>query len=330
MAEARPPRPDPIRSIVYALGANLAIAAAKLAGAAFTGSGALLAEGLHSLADTGNQGLLLLGRRQARARPSARHPLGHGRATYFWAFVVALLVFSVGGVVSIYEGVQKLGEGAPVEAPWVAVAIVLFAMAAEGLSLRTALSQIAKVGRDRTLWRWFRETRHSELIVVVSEDIAAIAGLGLALAALLATIATANPVYDAAGSIAIGVLLMIVASGLGTEIKSLLIGESAAPAVRRAIRAFLKARPGVLEIHDLVTTQHGDDVVVAVRARMRGTMAHDVIAAIEDAKAALQAEFPQVAWVFFEPTEAGGRPSPATRSALRARTRSRRSRRRTA
>ena len=328
MAEDRIRRPDPVRSIFYALGANVAIAAAKLAGAVFTGSGALLAEGFHSLADSGNQGLLLLGRRQARARPSARHPLGHGRATYFWAFVVALLLFGVGGVVSIYEGVQKLSRGAAIEAPWVAVAIVLFAMAAEGFSLRTALSQIAKVRRDRTLWRWFRETRHSELIVVVSEDLAAIAGLGFALAALLATIATANPVYDAAGSVAIGVLLMIVASGLGNEIKSLLIGESAAPAVRRAIRSFLKARPGVLEIHDLVTTQHGDDVVVAVRARLSGTTAHDVVAAIADAKAALQAEFPQIARVFFEPAEAERR-APAARSALRAR-RSRRTRPRSA
>src|SRR5205823_2083197 len=153
MAESTSRQPDTVRSIVYALGANLAIAVCKALGAAFTGSGALLAESFHSLADTGNECLLLLGRRQARAPASTHHPLGHGRATYFWAFVVALLLFVIGGVLSIYEGIQKLREPAPLAEPWVAVAIVLFAMVAEGISLRMALQQIDKVRRGLTLWR---------------------------------------------------------------------------------------------------------------------------------------------------------------------------------
>lgn len=299
-----PDQPDTTRSIFYALGANVAIAAAKFAGAAYTGSGALLAEGLHSLADSGNEGLLLLGRKQAKARPSAHHPLGQGRAKYFWSFVVALLLFSLGGLLSIYEGVRKLDEVAPIDMPWVAVTIVLFAMAAEGLSLRTALQQVEKVRGERSLWRWFRETRHSELIVVLSEDMAAIAGLLLALAALLATIATGNTVYDAMGSIAIGVVLIVVASGLAAEVKSMLIGESASPRTRRAIRAFLKTQPGVVEIWDLVTMQLGDDLIVAIRARMKASTGHDLVRAIADCKAALAAEFPQATWIFFEPVDA--------------------------
>src|SRR4029434_9257015 len=133
--------PDTARSILYALGANIAIAAVKLGGVLYAGSGALLAECLHSLADCGNEGLLLLGRKQARAPASAHHPLAHGRAPYFWSFVVALLLFGLGGLVSIYEGVHKLQLRSPIAAPWIAVAIVLFAMAAEGASLRIALKQ---------------------------------------------------------------------------------------------------------------------------------------------------------------------------------------------
>ena len=193
-------QPDTVRSILFALGANLAIALTKLLGAMYTGSGALLAESFHSLADTGNECLLLLGRRQARAPASSRHPLGHGRATYFWSFIVALLLFMLGGLFSIYEGVHKLHEPEPLEAPWVAVAIVLFAMTAEGISLRVALAQIDKVRRGLSLWRWFRETRRSELIIVLGEDLAALAGLMLALAALLGTIATDNAFYDASRS----------------------------------------------------------------------------------------------------------------------------------
>jgi len=216
--------PDTVRSILYALGANVAITVVKFAGALFTGSSALLAESVHSLADTGNEALLLVGRKQASAPPSAHHPLGHGRATYFWSFIVTLLLFTVGGVFSIYQGIRKLSDQSGLDSPWTAVTIVLVAMVAEGISLRMALKQIAKVRAGRSLWRWFRETRHSELIVVLGEDLTAVIGLSIALAALALTMATDNPVYDASGSIAVGALLVVVASGLAIEIKSLLIG----------------------------------------------------------------------------------------------------------
>jgi len=307
-------RPDTARSILYALGANVVIATCKLLGALFTGSGALLAESFHSLADTGNECLLLLGRRQARAPASSHHPLGQGRATYFWSFIVALLLFVLGGLFSIYEGMRKLQDPAPLDAPWVAVAIVLVAMAAEGISLRVALKQVDKVRYGLSLWRWFRETRRSELIVVVGEDLAAIAGLTLALAALVGTIVTDNAFYDALGSIAIGTLLIVVASGLVIEIKSLLIGESAHPRTRRAIRAFLQAQPGIARIENLVTMQHGEYLIVAVQARMDTKVtAAELVETIAACKAALHASFPTVAWIFFEPT-AAARPGNARRS----------------
>ncbi|HEY3181040.1 MAG TPA: cation diffusion facilitator family transporter [Casimicrobiaceae bacterium] len=322
MSRNAPDQPDTARSILYALGANFAIAVCKVLGAMFTGSGALLAEAFHSLADTGNQCLLLLGRKQARAPASSHHPLGHGRATYFWSFVVALLLFVLGGLFSIYEGMRKVHQPDPLQAPWVAVAIVLFAMAAEGLSLRMALKQIDKVRGGRSLWSWFRVTRRSELIVVLGEDLAAIVGLTLALAALLATIATNNVFYDALGSIAIGTLLMIVASVLAIEIKSLLIGESAPPRTRRAIREFLKTYPGVVEIENLITMQQGDELVIAIQARMNTkATADELVQLIADCKAALKVAFPTATWIFFEPTNSASRGSRHARVNFRSRIR---------
>ena len=175
-------------------------------------------------------------------------------------------------------------------------------MAAEVVSLRVALKQIDKVRRGLSLWCWFRETRRSELIVVLGEDVAAIAGLSFALGALLATIATDNTFYDAIGSIGVGVLLIVVASALAIEIKSLLIGESAPPRTRRAIRAFLKAQPGILDIEHLVTMQHGDYLIVGVKARMdTSASGGELVETIERCKKALRANFPSVAWIFFEP-----------------------------
>jgi cation diffusion facilitator family transporter len=294
-----------VRAILYSLAANIAIAIAKLAGAVFTGSGSLLAEAFHSIADSGNEGLLLLGRSQARAPPSAKHPLGHGRATYFWSFIVALLLFSIGGVASIYEGVGKLRSSDNIESPLVAVAIILFAAVAEAVSLYVALKEINRRRGTRSLWRWFRESRRSELIVLFGENAAAIVGLGIALAAVVLTMMTGNPFYDALGTIAVGALLVVVAMAMSAEIKSLLIGESASPAVRRAVRAFLSARPEIQRISSLITLQHGDDLVVAIKAQMRATATPaELVEAVDRCEADLKAAFPQARWVFFEPVAA--------------------------
>jgi cation diffusion facilitator family transporter len=293
---------DTTRSIVVSLGANVAIALAKLAGALITGSGSMLAEALHSVADSGNEGLLLWGRREAKKRPTAVHPLGQGRATYFWSFIVALLLFSMGGVASVYEGIRKLSAGEHIESPWLAIGILIFAAVAEAISLYVALRQINRVRGSRSLWSWFRTTRRSELIIVFGENGAALAGLGVALIAVLLTVWTGDPLYDAAGSIIIGVLLVVVAVAIGAQTKSLLIGESASPRVRRDIKAFLGAWPGIAAMREFITLQHGEDVFVAAKAEIQGTPSiREVEAAIAACEAGLKAAFPEVRWVFLEP-----------------------------
>ena len=296
-----------LRSIYYALAANAAVAAAKLGAAAYTGSTSLLAEAIHSGADSANQALLLLGIHRAKRPASPDHPLGYGKAIYFWSFIVALLLFSLGGMFSIYEGRHKLAGGDPLVAPWLAILILVFSIGMEVVSLRTCLEEIDKVRHGRSLWRWFRDSRHSELIVVLGEDIAALAGLSIALIAVLLTIVTGNPVYDAAGSILIGVLLIVVAIGVAVEVKSLLIGESAEPEVKQAIHTFLSQRPEIEHIFSLITLQLGTDIMVAVKARMgekEGALA--LIEAINRCEADLRLAFPEIRWIFFEPDVTDG------------------------
>ncbi len=294
--------PNALKSIFFALGANAAIAVAKLGAAVYTGSHSLLAESIHSFADCGNQGLLLWGLRRARRSPSPEHPLGYGMAIYFWSFIVALMLFSMGGLFSIYEGLHKLGSREPLSTPWLAVGILLFSVAMEAVSLRACLQEVNRVRGPLGLWTWFRQTRQSALIVVLGEDIAALAGLCLALAAVALTMLTGNPVFDAAGSVAIGALLVGVAMGIGAEIKSLLIGESVEPPVRDAIQAFLEARPEVDRVFNLLTLHLGEDIMVAVKAQMRETVSAAVLVGdINATEAALRKAFPQVRWLFFEP-----------------------------
>ncbi len=291
-----------LRSIFYALGANLAVALAKLLAAIHTGSSSMLAEAIHSFADCGNQGLLLLGLKQADRPATDEHPLGYGMAIYFWSFIVALMLFSMGGLFSIYEGLHKLHETRTMSSPWLAIAILLFSMIAEGISLRGCLREIDKVRNGRSLWRWFRDTRQSELIVVLGEDTAALIGLSLALAAILATIISGNPVYDAWGSIAIGALLVLVAIGIGIEVHGLMIGQSVEEDVRREILTSLEQRGEIDAVLNLITLQLGKDVMVAVKARMHDYQRPDeMIAAINRCEAALKDRLPQLRWVFFEP-----------------------------
>jgi cation diffusion facilitator family transporter len=292
---------DSVRTILYALGANLAIAAAKTAAAIFTGSSAMLAEAIHSFADSGNQGLLLWGMKQAKRPPSPDYPLGWGKAVFFWSFIVALVLFSLGGMFSIYEGWHKLSHPEPLSYAWVAVGILVFGLAAESVSLRACLHEVNKVRGNRGLWQWFRESRQSELVVILGEDMAALLGLALALIAVLITIATGNPMWDAVGSIAIGSVLVLVAAGIGIEIKGLLIGQSADPEVEARMRTLLAGRAEVEKVYKLITLQLGTSLMVAVKARMRGASAADLVGGINRCEAALRAEFPDIQWLFFEP-----------------------------
>lgn len=296
---------DSIKTIFFALGANLAIACAKLAAAALTSSGAMFAEAIHSLADTGNQVLLLIGLRRARLPPTPEHPLGYGKAIYFWSFLVALILFSIGGLVSIYEGLHKLAHPEPLRAPLIAVGVLVFSLAAEAVSMWGCLREVNKVRGARSLWRWFRESRQSELLVVFAEDGAALFGLTLALAAVLLTLVTGDPRCDAIGTLGIGALLVAIAIFVGIEIKALLIGQGVDVTVDAEMRAFLRARPEVVELFNLLTLQLGDRVMVAVKARMAPYPSADaLIAAINVVEAAFRERFPDVLWLFFEPDNA--------------------------
>jgi cation diffusion facilitator family transporter len=261
----------------------------------------MLAEAIHSYADSGNQGLLLLGLKRARQPPSPDYPLGYGKAVFFWSFIVALVLFSLGGLFSLYEGWHKLAHPEPLAYAWVAVAILVFAIAAEALSLRACLHEVDKVRNGRSLWRWFRQSRQSELVVVLGEDLAALLGLVLALAAVLVTMATGDPTWDALGSMSIGVVLIVVAIGIAVEIKGLLIGQSADPEVENRLRRFLEAHPDVEKVFRVLTLQLGASLMVSVKACMKGASAREIVQAINRTEVALRAAFPEIQWLFFEP-----------------------------
>ncbi|MFZ5757401.1 MAG: cation diffusion facilitator family transporter [Pseudomonadota bacterium] len=290
------------KAILYALFANGGIAVAKGWAAWYTNSSAMLAECIHSLADCGNQGLLLLGMKRSKQVPDENHPLGYGKAIYFWSFLVAILLFSMGGMFSIYEGVHKLQHDEMPNAPWVAVAVLATAILLESGSLLGALVEVNKIKGRRTFWRWFRESRQGELVVVVGEDLAALLGLVLALAAVLLTIITGNPVFDALGTIAIGAVLIVVAVAVAIEVKGMLIGESADPELQARLQDFLASRPEVAEIYRVLTLQMGRDVMLSVKARMAETgSALKLVDDINAVEAALRRAFPEVRWMFFEP-----------------------------
>jgi cation diffusion facilitator family transporter len=293
-----------VKAILYALGANAGIAASKGAAALWTGSGSMLAETIHSIADCGNQVLLLIGMKRSARPATAQHPLGQARAMYFWSLIVALLLFSVGGLFSVYEGVHRMMHPETVRDPWIAVGVLVVSIALEAGSLWGALKIIREQQGTRTFWQWFRVTRQSELMVVAGEDIAALGGLVFALMALLLAIATNNPVFDALGSLVIGVLLIVVALLVVREVKSLIIGESADPLVHDEIEKFIAARAEVAEIYNLITLQWGNNIVVTVKARMREHAdAAKLIAEINACEAALKQKFPAVNWIFFEPDD---------------------------
>ena len=293
---------DSARAVLYALGANGAIAVAKYGAAWVTGSSSMIAEAVHSTADCGNQLLLLLGLREARKPPDAEYPLGRGKETYFWSSIVAMMLFSVGGLFSIYEGMHKLTGEASLSSPLVALGVLAFSIVMEAVSMAGALREVNKMRGGRSLWDWFRGTRNAELVVVFGEDLAALLGLVIAFCAVLAAWLTGDTRWDAAGSISIGVLLVIVAFMVAIEVKSLLVGQGVEDPVRRAMIAFLEGEPAVERVLDLRTLHMGPDVMVAVKAKMRDHGSQDaLIDAINRTEAAFKARFPEVHWTFFEP-----------------------------
>ncbi|MEI2429004.1 MULTISPECIES: cation diffusion facilitator family transporter [Lysobacter] len=293
---------DSTRAILFALGANFAIAVAKGVAAFFTGSSAMLAETVHSLADCGNQGLLILGLKQAKRPPSPDYPLGYGKAIYFWSFLVAVMLFTVGGMFSLYEGIHKLQHPEPLKQWWWAAGVLAFGIVAEAISMRACLQEVDKARGQRSLWQWFRESRQAELVVIFGEDLAALLGLVLALGAVMMTVVTGNPIWDAIGTVSIGALLIIVAVFVAIEVKAMLIGQSVDPLRQQQIREFLDARPEIGRVISLITLQLGNEVMVSVQAQMREE--HSVAGLTEQintVERAMKQAFPEVRWSFFEP-----------------------------
>ena len=292
------------KAILAAFFANLGIAIAKFVGFLITSSAGLLAEAFHSLADTGNQGLLMLGGKRAERKPDAEHPFGYGRERYFWAFVVALVLFSLGGMFALYEGFSKLRHPHEVDNLPVAIGILVFAICLETFSLRTAY-RAAKVHKDpdESWWQYIRHEKSPELPVVLLEDIGAEIGLFMALFGVLLAHFTDEPRWDALGSIAIGALLVVIAITLAIEMKGLLVGESASPENVDLITTALTATPNVRSVIHMKTQHIGpDELIVAAKVEFDSKLSMPELAAsINAAEQALRKAVPIAKLVYLEP-----------------------------
>jgi len=293
------------RAILYAFLANFGIAIAKTWAAWLTGSGSMLAEAIHSYADTINQMLLFLGLKQSLRPADEEHPLGYGKLSYFWSFVVAILLFSMGGLFSIYEGVHKLNNPEPLSQVWIAIVVLVLAILLEGMSLFGALREIRKLRGKRSLRHWLKHTRNSELVVVLGEDVGAQLGLILALGFLTLAEITGNPVYDALGSICIGAVLIVISVFIAWRIRSLLVGRSAEPDIQDAIAAIIAEQDGIEFVFNTITMQFGPDTMLAAKIKMRSDMTIDeAVASINDLERKLKARVPKLKWCFMEPDNA--------------------------
>ncbi len=291
------------RAIVAALLANLGIALVKFVAAALSGSGSLLAEAVHSLADTGNQFLLLIGGRKSRKQADDAHPFGYGRERYVFAFVVSIILFSVGGVFSIWEGVQKVQDGHPLKNAWLPVAVIVVSIVLESLSFRTALKESKEARGSESVVAFIRHAKAPELPIVMLEDFAALIGLTLAFLGVGLTIITGLTIFDAIGTLAIGALLVLVAIVLGIETKSLLVGEGASPADVTAIRDAINAHKDVEALIHMKTLYLGPDelLVGAKVAFARSEKLADVAAAIDEVEAAIRVAVPAARVIYLEP-----------------------------
>jgi cation diffusion facilitator family transporter len=289
--------------ILKSLAVNVVIAVSKGVAAVITGSGAMLAETLHSFADCGNQLLLLQGVRATRRPPDRAHPFGYGRAMYFYSFIVALLLFFGGGVFSIYEGVHKIEHPEPVESTGVAVIILVMSIALEGWSTLGNIRAMNQRRGSLGFYRYLRATKDSDLIVVFGENSAAVLGLLFAIAALALAHETGDSRWDAIGSIAIGGVLVLVAAFLAREVKSLLVGEAADPALVRSFEELAELDPNVDRVLNVLTLQQGPgEIIVAAKLQFRPGMDTDaLVEAINAFERALKAKVPEVRWSFIEP-----------------------------
>jgi cation diffusion facilitator family transporter len=291
------------RAIIAAMFANLGIALTKFVAFLITTSSSMLAEAVHSLADTGNQALLLIGGRQSRRRATPEHPFGYGRDRYIYAFIVSVVLFSVGGLFALYEGYHKIADPHPIERWYVAVGVLLVAIALEAFSFRTAIVESNKV-RVRQSWPEFvRRAKAPELPVVLLEDLGALIGLNFALIGVGLAVWTDNGVWDGIGTLAIGLLLVVIAAVLAVEMKSLLLGEAASSVAQERIKAALTSQTGVDSIIHIRTLHLGpDELLVAAKIAVNGSAtAAEVAATIDAAEAAIRAVEPTARVIYIEP-----------------------------
>jgi cation diffusion facilitator family transporter len=300
------------RAIAAAFLANLGIAIAKFIGFLVTGASSMLAESIHSVADTANQGLLFLGGARAARPADEDHPFGHGRDRYFWAFVVGLVLFTVGGVFAVYEGVEKLRHPHDIDSPAVAFAILGVAVVLESFSLRTAVREARPLRGSLSWAAWLRRSKSPELPVVLLEDIGALVGLLLALLGLTLAVTTGEPRWDGVGTLSIGVLLIVIAVILVVEMKSLLIGEGATPEDQEAVRAAIAGTPDVRSLIHLRTLHLGpDELLVAAKIELSQSLAAPAIAAaIDAAEGRIRAAVPIARLIYLEPDLRRQAPAP--------------------
>lgn len=291
------------KAVVAALIANAGIAVAKFVGFLLTGSASMLAESIHSVADSGNQGLLLLGGARARRAADRANPFGYGRERYFWAFVVALVLFSLGGAFAVYEGIEKIRHPHEVESPAIAIGILLFAIVLETFSFRTAIVEANKVRGDAGWWEFIRRSKNPELPVVLLEDLGAEIGLVIALAAVTTTLVTDDAVWDGIGTLSIGILLTVIAIILAKEMKSLLLGETASDKVQASIVEAIEADPQVERLIHLRTQHIGPDELL-IGAKVSFDRSLDVPAlasAVDRVEADVRRVVPQARIMYIEP-----------------------------
>ena len=294
------------KAVLTAMFANGGIAVAKFVAFAFTGASSMLAEGIHSVADTTNQALLLLGGKRAQLEPTPEHPFGYARERYFWSFVVALILFSLGGVFALYEGIEKLRHPHEIESVAWAVGVLLVAITFESYAMHTAVSESNKL-RGRLSWPQFvRRAKTPELPVILLEDAGALTGLVLALIGVGLAALTGDPMWDALGTISIGVLLVLIAIVLAIEMKSLLIGESASRPDRQAIEEAISTHPAVEQLIYFRTQHLGpDELLVAGKIELHRNMTfHDVADTIDEIEARVRETVPEATLIYLEPDEA--------------------------
>jgi cation diffusion facilitator family transporter len=304
------------KAILAALAANLGIAVTKFIAFLLTASSSMLAESIHSVADSGNQALLLLGGKRARRRATPQHPFGYGRERYIYAFIVSIVLFSVGGLFALYEGYHKISHPEPIHSwQWVPVAVLVAAIAMESFSFRTAIVESNAVRGDATWPQFLRRAKAPELPVVLLEDFAALLGLVLALFGVGLTLLTDNGVWDGIGTMAIGVLLVAVAVFLAIETKSLLLGEAASPEAVAAIERALTSVPGVDSVIHMRTMHLGpEELLVAAKIAVPAdATAADVATAIDAAEVAIRAAEPIARVIYLEPDLRRGAPVPPGR-----------------